>query len=156
MQYISTVLVATLTPLFAVLVISFLAGINYCRSRGDESSFKFSSWLVFVLSFYVFVGVSSTLFQYFKCEEYALPNGDSRTFLVADLQVDCDSRRYILFMPFVIVMILIYPVGSKFEYAICIPRTFLRDISRFFSLVRTNSPSVLSRCVPPAPYHPER
>ena len=87
-DYISTVLVVTLTPLAGLLVIYFAAGVSYFRSGGDIKTLTFYSWMVFLLSFYVFVSVSSTLFQYFKCETYALPDGNSRRYLVADLQVD--------------------------------------------------------------------
>ena len=73
----------------------------------------------FALTFLVMVGTSTTLFHYLKCHEFIVPDADgggTRRFLFKDYSIDCDSARYKAYVPFVMLMMLIYPFGIPFLY----------------------------------------
>lgn len=77
----------------------------------DRGSHFFSALLI--LAFFVLIGSSTVVIQYFKCHEFKKPNGGSRFFLYRDYSLDCESDRYLAYLPFAILMILVFPVGSK-------------------------------------------
>jgi hypothetical protein len=65
-----------------------------------------------LLTFLVLVSVSSTIFHFLQCEKFN--DGDEViSFLYVDYTIECQSQRYLSFKPYAVLMIMIYPVGSK-------------------------------------------
>ena len=73
-----------------------------------------------VLTFLVLVGASSVLFEFFQCQRFALPDeegGGEESFIRRDYSISCTSNRYQMFVPFALIMVLVYPVGIPALYA---------------------------------------
>jgi hypothetical protein len=104
----------------------FMHAIDRARHEGLESEFTemvdmadervfqgrtVSMVYVFlVFSFIVLVGTSSDIFAYFKCQTFfeVQPN---ESYLELDYGVDCNGARYKKYRPYVLLMLLVYPVG---------------------------------------------
>ena len=63
------------------------------------------------LTFLVYPSVSLALFRYFKCVD----TGESRV-LLADMTIMCNSGKYRGFLAYILVMILVYPIGIPAMY----------------------------------------
>lgn len=81
----------------------------------SETAKRNTVGVAFFISYLVLVGVSTTVFQAFKCESF--DNGEMRR-LVADYSIDCrsDDRRF--YVLYAIVMIFVYPIGIPVVYAV--------------------------------------
>jgi hypothetical protein len=69
--------------------------------------------LLLTVSFVVFAGMSIKLFSYFTCVTLE----DGRRYLKADMRIDCNSAPYRAFIPYVVLGILVYPIGITVAYA---------------------------------------
>ena len=68
-------------------------------------------YLFLVLTFLVLPGVSTKLFNLFKCRSFESENGNgTERYLYADYTINCDSARYNAFVIYAYVMIAVYPV----------------------------------------------
>lgn len=65
----------------------------------------------------VLIGTSTTLFHFFKCDEFDEVPGGPERYLMEDYSVDCDSPRYRAYVGFAGIMIFIYPIGIPLMYA---------------------------------------
>jgi hypothetical protein len=105
----------------------FLAMVDAARRKGSTSDFSDLVDLVdadvnratgqslfygfLLLTFTVLAGVSSVLFGYFQCQEFAEAEGGARWFLVRDYSIDCDDERYLVAQAYAGLMMLIFPAG---------------------------------------------
>jgi len=62
--------------------------------------------------------VSTSIFRFFVCQDFPEAPGGLESYLVEDYSIDCNSPRYLVFMVYASVMILIYPVGIPAMYAV--------------------------------------
>ena len=65
------------------------------------------------LTYIVFISTSTKIFSFLKCQTFSDPETGDRSYLVKDMTIDCESSRYKVMLVFDIVMIFIYPIGSK-------------------------------------------
>ena len=81
----------------------------------DERVFQGQSasmvYVFLVFSFMVLVGTSSQIFAYFQCQTFAEVE-PQESYLYRDYSVDCNGARYLEHRPFVLLMLLVYPIGS--------------------------------------------
>ena len=71
-------------------------------------------YLFLLLTFLVLISSSTVLFHFFKCDAFDVPEedgGGTVSFLAKDLSLNCDSDRYKIFVGYVVIMILVYPIG---------------------------------------------
>jgi hypothetical protein len=94
---------------FAALAYEVEAKANLVRGQ-------FLMYLFMLLSFTFLISASTAAFQYFKCHEFPEADGGTRRFLYKDYAVDCDSARYKTYVPYALLMILIYPIGIPLFY----------------------------------------
>jgi hypothetical protein len=74
-----------------------------------------------LFTFLVLVGASSVLFEFFQCRRFELPNdegGGYESYIRRDYSIACTSERYLLYVPYTVVMVLVYPVGIPLMYAL--------------------------------------
>ena len=92
------------------------------RAKVNVARGQIISNLFLLLTYLVIVSASSTIFQYFKCDSFKIPEIDQldgvkkERYLFVDYSIDCDSAYYLSMRPFAIVMVLIYPVGIPVLY----------------------------------------
>lgn len=72
---------------------------------------QFVAYLFLLLTFCFLIGSSTAVFQYFKCHEFPEAEGGTRRFLYKDYSLDCDSVRYKRYIPYALLMVLIFPIG---------------------------------------------
>ena len=72
---------------------------------------QFVAYLFLLLTFCFLIGSSTAVFQYFKCHEFPEADGGTRRFLYKDYSLDCDSVRYKRYIPYALLMVLIFPIG---------------------------------------------
>ena len=65
---------------------------------------------------------SQAIFSYFVCDTLNEAGEDGMRFLRVDFQIDCNSAGYWLFMPYVIMMLLVYPIGVPILYMVLLYR----------------------------------
>jgi len=111
-NYINKMMVITLTPivLAILLVISFVLA----SMMKNEKAKNLISYLLLLLSYLVFVGTSTTLIFYLKCNTFIVPSDhDEQSYLYRDYSVSCNSPSYKLYLGFAYFMICVYPIGSS-------------------------------------------
>ena len=72
-------------------------------------------YLFLLLTFLVLISSSTTIFHFFKCDAFDVPDedgGGTVSYLAKDLSLDCDSNRYKGFVGYAVIMILVYPIGE--------------------------------------------
>jgi nitrate reductase NapE component len=77
----------------------------------EKGKSAFTAFLI--LTFLVLIGTSTVVLHYFKCHEFPDDYGKTQSYLYRDYSVDCHSSRYKHYVPFAVIMVFIYPVGSK-------------------------------------------
>ena len=121
---------ATTTP----LVVMGLLGITYLVSvrRNRESleavlnnARQKHMSMTLLITFLVYLSVSSVVFQTFACEDL----DDGKNYLRADYTIECDFPKHRAFQTYAGLMILVYPVGIPAFYAVLLfcARPVLRD-----------------------------
>ena len=94
---------------FAALAYEVEAKANLVRGQ-------FLMYLFMLLTFTFLISSSTAAFQYFKCHEFPEAEGGTRRYLYKDYSLDCDSARYKTYVPYALLMILIFPVGIPLFY----------------------------------------
>ena len=94
---------------FAALAYEVEAKANLVRGQ-------FLMYMFMLLTFTFLISSSTAAFQYFKCHEFPEADGGTRRFLYKDYSLDCDSSRYKAYVPYALLMILIFPVGIPLFY----------------------------------------
>lgn len=94
---------------FAALAYEVEAKANLVRGQ-------FLMYLFMLLTFTFLISSSTAAFQYFKCHEFPEAEGGTRRYLYKDYSLDCDSVRYKTYVPYALLMILIFPVGIPLFY----------------------------------------
>ena len=131
-------LIATIGPIVAVVFLAVTYAVATKGHRGSADSLgkirhKHMS-LVLLLTFLVYSGVSSILFQMFACETL----DDGKEYLRADYRVLCKSSRHVGFQVYAGFMILVYTVGIPSFYAFLLFRDRavlnVKEVSRVDSL----------------------
>jgi hypothetical protein len=72
-----------------------------------------------IMTFLIFISTSSAIFGYFKCDKFL---DLDQSFLELDYALDCDGDRYKKNMRFVIIMLIVYPIGIPLMYAVVLFR----------------------------------
>lgn len=99
-------------------------------------------WLFLLLTFLTLIGTSTTLFNFFKCDSFSVPEedgGGTQKYLFKDYSVNCDTDRYRLYFAYAIFMVIVFPVGIPLTYAALLwrqrsvvgdPAALVDDLSR--------------------------
>jgi hypothetical protein len=95
------------------IVYSFDDVVDHIQARKSKDRRNIVIDAVLVISFLVLVSTSTTLFNYFKCDTFYEAQGGKQSYLYLDYSVSCLSSRYKSYTAYAIVMIAIYPIGSK-------------------------------------------
>ena len=69
-----------------------------------------------LLTFFVYVSSSRKLLQYFRCERFDGGANGPEFYLSVDYSIDCDDSRYKQTIPYVLIMLLSYPIGIPCLY----------------------------------------
>jgi hypothetical protein len=84
------------------------------KANEDHGRAIFTAFLL--LTFLFLIGTSTVVFNYFKCRVFVDNVYGNSRYLYRDYSVDCDSTRYISYLPWAILMILVYPIGIPLLY----------------------------------------
>ena len=92
--------------------------------------------LAFTLVFLVYPGCSQGLFSYLNCDTLDGPGEDGLAFMRQDFAVDCASSMYRSWLAYVLLMIMVYPLGVPLMFCIVFykSRHALRRMARAESL----------------------
>ena len=119
-DYYGSILISTLGPMFGGVLI---AAFGMLRSSGlDENAKKRvmnqHKYALILLTFCVLPTASAAIFRTYDCREIMENDetGASRSWLVADLQLECGTAQHSTFMAISGIMILLYPV-VRFGFA---------------------------------------
>jgi len=107
-DYTDKIFAVTLVPLFIGFILLMTSFLFNSRQRIID--------ILLALSFIVLVGVSTTLFHFFKCDLMALPDGTAEAYLFKDYSVDCSTSKYRTVSIFAAIMIAVYPIGIPVSY----------------------------------------
>merc|ERR1712159_844143 len=77
------------------------------------ATFRIGVTTLLSMSFLVYPSVSLGLFRYFKCVD----TGTDRV-LLADMRISCSGSHYMSSLAYVLVMLIIYPLGIPGSYAL--------------------------------------
>jgi len=115
-NYLSTLMVATISPLIFSLFLGFVYFMSVRFAANDSERVKTQSYyfsLFLIISFLVFPGVSTGIFRSFQCHEV----GNGESYLRVDYSIDCNGDFYNnLLLPYAGLMILLYPLGIPLMY----------------------------------------
>lgn len=125
-------LVATVGPIAAMCLLGATYFVATWRNSSSPQALgavrrKHAS-AVFLLTFFVYSPVSSTIFRTFACDSL----DDGNTYLRADYTLLCDSAKHKAMQTYAAFMIAVYPVGIPLLYAVILYRNreLLRDGDR--------------------------
>ncbi len=90
-------------------------------------------YLFLLLTFLVLVQTSTTIFQFFQCQDFPEVENGTESYLRRDYSVSCLSMRYKSMRVFAVIMIAVYPVGIPLLYFTLVHRH--RDILRDEAMV---------------------
>jgi hypothetical protein len=69
----------------------------------------------FFVGFIVYPSTSTAIFMFFMSETYDGPGEDGVTVMLYDRSIETGSEFYIAFVPYALVMLMIYPIGIPFQ-----------------------------------------
>jgi len=126
--------------LFPIVIIGPLY-ISSLFIKSDKVRRKIFSAIVSVL-YFVLPSVSALIFKIFKCIEV-----ESKSYLVADLTIECSGKDYEYYTKWVYASILLYPIGIPlfFLYSLYIRRHIVTNIDIIMKCKRTvNHPNMIN------------
>jgi len=121
-DYISQLFAITAAP----IIISVLGLIAYAclaltmrdsATREGQTRRHLYANAFLLLTFLVYLSSSRKLFEFFRCERFDDGANGSEYYLSADYSIDCNDSRYKQILPYVLVMLLCYPLGIPCLYA---------------------------------------
>jgi hypothetical protein len=99
------------------IVLAAALGIKYKLSASVDVKNKCVAWFL-KLTYLVFPGVSTAVFQSFPCITFDTEQPEVfDSFLKADLSLDCNAAERPAMLFYVIVMVIVYPIGITAMYA---------------------------------------
>ena len=126
-NYYSDLIFTTMSPIaeFVCIVVALRLVVIQAQRLNSRRPFytsrmamKHTIMTAFLLSYFVLVNVSVTIFRVFQCQ--AFDNGD--LLLVADYSIDCRASNRAFYLTFAVVMMVIYPIGIPLVYAVILYR----------------------------------
>lgn len=126
-NYYTDLFVATLTPfaVYAAIVVGLQVMVQHAKRLNERNPYytlrrsqSDTFTAAFIISYFVLVSVSTTIFEVFQCESF--DNGES--YLVADYSIDCRAPNRIFFVTYGVAMIFVYPLGIPLAYAFTLIR----------------------------------
>ena len=112
-NFYDKLLAMTLAPLGLAIAL----GVKYKLSASEEQRNKCIAWCL-KLSYLVFPGVSTVIFQAFPCSVF----DDSSSYLKADYSIDCNDPEYPGMATYAMLMTIVYPIGITAMYALLLWR----------------------------------
>ena len=114
-SYYDSLLFTTLTPFVAFLIIVLVSLLRVWRTTDAEAKDNAHSTMYYILMLYIFIilpGCASTSFRYFGCSDYEMGvYAEKIAVLDIDPNIICNVKHYDKWMPYVVLMIIIYPIG---------------------------------------------
>ena len=119
-SYFDTLLFITLSPFVVALIIVLLSQLRVWRATDAEAKANARSTMYYLLLLFTFIilpGCASTSLRYFGCSDYDMGEyADDIAVLDIDPNITCHVKSYDKWMPFVVLMIIIYPIGVPLTY----------------------------------------
>jgi hypothetical protein len=110
--------IMTAAPLALLLVLALLKrAFSHRRSPRRAWIGDASNTALAALLFLLYPSVSTSLFSYFICDTLDGEGEDGARLLRVDYSITCGSAEYNAFMPYVVLMIAIFPIGTPLLYA---------------------------------------
>jgi len=75
-------------------------------------------YAMMLVTFLFLISSSTMLFHYLLCTEFAEAEDGTESYLTVDLSVDCDSATYKSYFAYVMIMILVFPIGVPSTYVL--------------------------------------
>lgn len=110
-NFYDRLLLSTITPFLVVSALVATYSIANRRNNGSEAKGTQDSWHGYMstasfVAFFVYSTVSFTILQTFVCDTV-----DDTSFLRADYSISCDTRAYLNYRAYAVLMIWVYPIG---------------------------------------------
>jgi hypothetical protein len=135
-QYYHKLVIMTAIPLAVLLLLAILTRV--CAQReGLVWIGSASNTALAALLFLLYPSVSTSLFSYFICDTLDGEGEDGARLLRVDYSITCGSDEYNAFVPYVMFMIGVFPIGTPLLYMLLMfqQRDQLAQISRVESRV---------------------
>lgn len=138
-NYYTSLVVATISPMVLMLLILIALHLLVIRANRlnrlrpyytAERAKMDSIQAFFLLSYFLLISVSTTIFQVYQCETF----DDGGVYLVADYSIDCEADDRVFYLLYGTVMMFIYPIGIPLAYGIMLFRN-RRKINPPYTLV---------------------
>ena len=135
-SYFDKLVFVTLTPVVVVFVIAAVCAMRYAcvdQSRRSKVLEGGAYWILFAL-YCLIPSTSAYCFRYFSCATYVgydddeglydLPDDGDKTIKVLriDPMISCTSPSYDNWLPYVVISIVVYPIGVPLGFAIVLWR----------------------------------
>jgi predicted outer membrane repeat protein len=126
-NYYNNLLISTISPfiLYGVIVIGLGIMVWHAKRLNERNPYYTEKYYrrdvvtsAFIISYFVLVSVSTKIFQVYQCETF----DNDQSYLVADYSINCNSNNRSFYILYGSLMILIYPIGIPFAYAIMLVR----------------------------------
>jgi hypothetical protein len=123
-QYYHKLVIMTAVPLAVLLVLAILIRIfdhgGWTADGAPKSRFAWvgaaSNTVLAALLFLLYPSISTSLFSYFICDTLDGEGEDGTRLLRVDYSIMCGSPEYNAFMPYTLLMILVFPIGTPLLY----------------------------------------
>jgi len=119
----------TATPLLLMLVLELINKVLKARNRrhsaGKPAGLIVADLLAdinFFIGFIVYPSVSTAIFMFFMEETFDGPGEDGLTVMRYDRSIETASSLYTAFVPYALVMLVVYPIGLPLQYALLLFR----------------------------------
>jgi hypothetical protein len=121
-DFISQLFAITAAPIaISVLALSVYVSIALKKrdgaTRDGQTRRHLFANAFLLLTFFVYVLSSRSLVQFFRCDSFNEAVDGKEAYLSADYSIDCNDSRYKQAMPYVLAMMLLYPIGVPCLYA---------------------------------------
>eukprot|EP00966_Prymnesium_polylepis_P107959 2500189-Prymnesium_polylepis.1 len=74
----------------------------------------------FFIGFLVYPSTSTAIFMFFMSETFEGPGEDGLAVMTYDRSIETDSELYRAFMPYALIMLLIFPIGTPLQVALIV------------------------------------
>ena len=108
-DYVGKLLLMTLAP----LAIGGTLGIAYLLPSTSAPHRELIAYAFLFFTFVIMVGASTTIFHFFKCDDFPEADGGTESYLFKDYSLDCSGTRYTTFVVYAAAMVLVYPIGES-------------------------------------------
>jgi hypothetical protein len=124
-NYMFDLVLQTAMPLLLMLVLEAIRNVLKARNRqpaqygaGKSVGLAVADLMgdtSFFIGFIVYPSTSTAIFMFFMTETFDGPGEDGLTVMRYDRSIETDSALYIAFMPYALVMLVVFPIGIPLQ-----------------------------------------